>query len=50
MIPNLIGDGELLLFTTVDKCPDSMMIDTKYEHKQSVNIHVVSLKYNGFSK
>lgn len=49
MISNLIGHRELLL-TEVDKGPDSMMINTKYESKQSVNIHVVSLKCNGFSK
>lgn len=49
MIPNLIGDGELLLLTTVDKRPDSMT-ERKYEPKQSVNIHIASLKCNGFSK
>lgn len=34
MIPNLIGDEELLLLTAVDRCPDSRMINTKYEPKQ----------------
>lgn len=41
MIPNLIGDGDLFLLTVVDKCSDSMMINTKYEPKESMNIQVV---------